>query len=788
MPEPRKDPKTKRGKQEVQYQRTQKPVKRKNRVPKEGEPTYEAGHKNKLKASTVVDHRLSRKHPTSTLLVGSVHANIKRALKVPWGSDDDHDDGEGLADLEKEPRIHEVAGQEDTLVDNINAEQEDKEEQNPDAHVLSTSLSNAIGTIQLLRIQLYEVLALDLDRIFGPKLPPGTSSVTLQAPSIASATFQPLAHITPTSSSSVLSPLSPLATPSTDMSPMDTPQPTQKMPGPACTIEQLNLSSADRQDIGDIVSTSLTFYYQVVSLMLNGSLSSNSQYERNRSAPERTMPTRSNKTASRAPLVVPHSVRAYEHYCAVTGVVPFNLRPGATAMTTMVPRLAAISVQTSFRQHYLASSFSGDDGKDLEPPKDNVDRVCWFHIHNWTRDEYAHFPKSRFTPTFVHLSEADMLEVFYLDETARAIALERLEVKTISQARKLVVEKKGLLIQLLLYPVEADLMPRPSGYHDNLTLQSNGRTSKLKLRGTICSNGLELHLLAYDTTKLRRSPKNKDGSTDDCSGSDADLDGLFDEPGEDEDDLLDEPVLDLDDSECVMTPKRRRLDSVAGSISDGESTNAGLIQHGGEPIPRSGGGTSRYPDGNECRIGTIAREDTTMEPVWKINYGRGSKLLPNVEKEFETPVQCVDWDSRPIVSVDPGEKKPFCAIRMGPRSGPRTEDNKSEREVLNVSKAFLYRPVVEFRNAHQHRLASVDLDLVVSGIPPLRIGAVERYLAYLESASTGQNSEETEGQKGHPGDERTVRARIEDFYIRNRWFVKKSWDAKKAQNASYNYV
>ncbi|KAK3845672.1 MAG: hypothetical protein J3R72DRAFT_20183 [Linnemannia gamsii] len=358
MPEPRKDPKTKRGKQEVQYQRTQKPVKRKNRVPKEGEPTYEAGHKNKLKASTVVDHRLSRKHPTSTLLVGSVHANIKRALKVPWGSDDDHDDGEGLADLEKEPRIHEVAGQEDTLVDNINAEQEDKEEQNPDAHVLSTSLSNAIGTIQLLRIQLYEVLALDLDRIFGPKLPPGTSSVTLQAPSIASATFQPLAHITPTSSSSVLSPLSPLATPSTDMSPMDTPQPTQKLPGPACTIEQLNLSSADRQDIGDIVSTSLTFYYQVVSLMLNGSLSNNSQYERNRSAPERTMPTRSNKTASRAPLVVPHSVRAYEHYCAVTGVVPFNLRPGATAITTTVPRLAAISVQTSFRQHYLASSVS----------------------------------------------------------------------------------------------------------------------------------------------------------------------------------------------------------------------------------------------------------------------------------------------------------------------------------------------------------------------------------------------------------------------------------------------
>ncbi|KAG0371916.1 hypothetical protein BGX24_001000 [Mortierella sp. AD032] len=156
MLEPRKGPKTKRGKQEVKYQRTQNPAKRKNRVSKEGEPTYEAGHKNKFKSSTMIDHCLSRKHPISTLLVGSVHANIKRVLKVPWGSHNDHDDGEGLANLEKEPRIHEVE-QEDTLIDNSNAEQEDKQERNPDARVLSTSLSDAIGTIQVLRIRLYEV-------------------------------------------------------------------------------------------------------------------------------------------------------------------------------------------------------------------------------------------------------------------------------------------------------------------------------------------------------------------------------------------------------------------------------------------------------------------------------------------------------------------------------------------------------------------------------------------------------------------------------------------------------
>jgi hypothetical protein len=104
--------------------------------------------------------------------------------------------------------------------------------------------------------------------------------------------------------------------------------------------------------------------------------------------------------------------------------------------------------------------FWRDDGKDIEPPKDNVDRVCWFHIYNWTREEYAYFPKSRFRPHICSLSEVDILEVFNADKAARAIAFNRLEVKTISQARKLVVEEKGVLIQRLLYPIEADLTPQ----------------------------------------------------------------------------------------------------------------------------------------------------------------------------------------------------------------------------------------------------------------------------------------------------------------------------------------
>jgi hypothetical protein len=195
-------------------------------------------------------------------------------------------------------------------------------------------------------------------------------------------------------------------------------------------------------------------------------------------------------------------------------------------------------------------------------------------------------------------------------------------------------------------------------------------------------NGLELHLLAYDTTKPRRCPKNKNDSADDSLGGDAGLnpDGLFNEPGEDEDELLDEPFLDPDDSDAAAeddrgliaegsVPKRRRLDSGVGSASDGS------MQPAGESIPSSatvgsgslaGGDISRATTAGSSPLTLMAMtsasaslpgDGTATESLWKINYGRVSTLLLNVEKVFETPTQCVDWDSRPVVSVDSGEEK-----------------------------------------------------------------------------------------------------------------------------------
>lgn len=85
-----------------------------------------------------------------------------------------------------------------------------------------------------------------------------------------------------------------------------------------------------------------------------------------------------------------------------------------------------------------------------------------------------------------------------------------------------------------------------------MTLQfACNNTKRYKLRGTICTNGLELHLLAYDTASPRRqtpaatSQGSDDG--DDLAGEDDLYQGLQDIDEEFElDDVLREPESDED--------------------------------------------------------------------------------------------------------------------------------------------------------------------------------------------------------------------------------------------------
>ncbi|KAF9914279.1 hypothetical protein BGZ65_001264, partial [Modicella reniformis] len=70
-----------------------------------------------------------------------------------------------------------------------------------------------------------------------------------------------------------------------------------------------------------------------------------------------------------------------------------------------------------------------------------------------------------------------------------------------------------------------------------MSLQDDDETTKFKLKGTVCTNGLTLNLLAYDTTQQKRKPKSK--STDD----------------EDETDLSEE--LELDDGFLETTAAKQ---------------------------------------------------------------------------------------------------------------------------------------------------------------------------------------------------------------------------------------
>ncbi|KAK3816133.1 MAG: hypothetical protein J3Q66DRAFT_192985 [Benniella sp.] len=133
---------------------------------------------------------------------------------------------------------------------------------------------------------------------------------------------------------------------------------------------------------------------------------------------------------------------------------------------------------------------------------------------------FADFSKAKFRPTYVFLSEEDLVHIFSTDRSdgrnTRNIMFEALNQTTDTAAANHVIDNKGSLIAKLLYPV-GEQNCRHNGYHKKLALQADRGHFKYRLRGTICTNGLVLNLLAYDTgtTKRRAQRPVSQASTDD---------------------------------------------------------------------------------------------------------------------------------------------------------------------------------------------------------------------------------------------------------------------------------
>ncbi|KAF9419685.1 hypothetical protein BGZ94_009337 [Podila epigama] len=277
-----------------------------------------------------------------------------------------------------------------------------------------------------------------------------------------------------------------------------------------------------KEQLADFLEN-LNFYYGLGTILLNGSLGAGSEYERLRNTPTRTVSTRHRSAAASAPQViqVPHAVKAYNQYVAKTGFVPFNSRPSASVQAqpstsarvtrqasgqkynASSMRLPMRSVMNAIRGHYLGSKFP--DQPDRDVPRLSLSQVG---------------------TGLVNLSESDLVHLMFTDPSTRPILLEALDVKTVTQADKLVVKKKRDFDRESVF-FNTRSNQRLNGYSGKVSLQDDPRQTKFKLRGTICTDGLQLTLLAYDTSTTRR--KRTDTGIEEEEDYDDDLQGIEDE-------------------------------------------------------------------------------------------------------------------------------------------------------------------------------------------------------------------------------------------------------------------
>lgn len=156
--------------------------------------------------------------------------------------------------------------------------------------------------------------------------------------------------------------------------------------------------------------------------------------------------------------------------------------------------------------------------------------VEFFFTRNQTEKKYKDFPQAGYAPGFSFLSEHAIVDILWSDVTTREalqVLLDLGEGSFKIEAEKAVLNHKGLLISRLFYNPNAEA--RLSGYHNKLSLQDDEESTRYKLRGTICTDGLVLNLLAYDTSQQKRKGKGAKVTEDEDLAAGPDMDIELDE-------------------------------------------------------------------------------------------------------------------------------------------------------------------------------------------------------------------------------------------------------------------
>ncbi|KAF9217482.1 hypothetical protein BGZ59_003810 [Podila verticillata] len=560
---------------------------------------------------------------------------------------------------------------------------------------------------------------------------------------------------------------------------------------------------------------------------------------------------------------------SYFLFARATSLLPLRLKYSGLQISEL-SKMAASPVITAVKTHYQNAVFADESDEPQDPTLSAIES---FFLRNEARRSFADFPKARFVPGFVYLTEEGLVHALWATETTKVLLqtiLRRVGEEDLYFRKDMAslhpvlegsapeeptaLEQASLVHSLVIQPRadgSLDLGPvletfstkgRAVDYvqehkgrlidalfgrgNHPISLQQELDEKRLRLKGTITCNGLEVKALVYDTQYYRPKAARElraqgimaqteheflrevpldiqdNGAEEDDDDDQEGLEGL------DDDDEIDAAFLELDESEQETTGPggsggQDQTDpdiGLPGWVDVGmdmmDVDRDGIVAAGGfvgpgdliqQRLPYDqvlirdpfmGVMTPQVDEDivlDESAL-DIHRRRSSSTPAQQnrliMNFKQASKLVPNIEVHFDHPEKCPDPDNAILLGMDPGEVNSLTITKLDPRF-------PNQRHVLKVRRSFLSQPDVRFRNALQDRKAAEGINQLESQIPEFSRATLERHFFYLTSCHH---------LPGTVQGTWTVWDRILNFYQGSSWYLKKKWEVSKARTACLDYA
>ncbi|KAF9572635.1 hypothetical protein EC968_009627 [Mortierella alpina] len=378
---------------------------------------------------------------------------------------------------------------------------------------------------------------------------------------------------------------------------------------------------------------------------------------------------------------------AYDLFSDMTSLRPLKDDVPDLPITAMSD-MAMISVQAALRSHYRNCVFEGHPN----PDPDNMSDIDHFFNMN-VSGQYCDFPKAKLATGFVVLPEAALLDIFYARDETKKIVQEML----CELARKdgTMNKKKTTEFETFRFKNAAvdyvrnhigRFMERLFGCagYASASVQEDVSETRYKLKGSVVTNGLEIHLLAYDT----KSPRRRTTSNA--------------EPEENQDqDLANEMDAELE------------IEGGFTAVEDLDADTKAMLQ------AQIASGTATIVTQSTPAASEAESSSQTAPARFAVNWRQKSKLLANLEVVLDKPEDRARLTDAIILGVDPGEINPLVITKLDPRQ-------PNERNVVKITRKMQYIPYARYRQALETRKADANIDKAESGIPTFSRATLSR--------------------------------------------------------------